>query len=116
MVRNSMQRSCPMPVICRPARAQDLELADSLVVASINDLTVRHGFGPIAVRSLPKFQLFSLNDDADGLWVAEEGERILGFAWSWVCGDIWFLAQLFVSPDQQGRNIGNELMQRTLEH
>src|SRR5216684_950763 len=90
-----------MSVVCRPARAQDLEFADTLVVSSINHLTERHGFGTMAIPSPPKFQSFSLNDDADGLWVAEEDDRILGFAWSWVCGDMWFLAQLFVSPDQQ---------------
>jgi ribosomal protein S18 acetylase RimI-like enzyme len=105
-----------MPVVCRPARAQDLERADALVVASINDLTERHGFGPMAVSRPPNFQLFSLNDDAGGLWVAEEADEILGFAWSWVCGDLWFLAQLFVSPGHQGRSIGNELLKRTLEH
>jgi len=48
--------------------------------------------------------------------VAEEANEILGFAWSWVCGDLWFLAQLFVSPDHQGRSIGNELLKRTFEH
>jgi ribosomal protein S18 acetylase RimI-like enzyme len=105
-----------MSLVYRPARAQDREFADALVVSSINDLTERHGFGPMAVSSPPKFQLFSLKDDADGLWVAEEGDRILGFAWSWVCGDMWFLAQLFVSSDQQGRSIGNELIKRTPEH
>lgn len=105
-----------MSVVYRPARPQDLEVADALVVSSINDLTERHGFGPMAARSPPRFQLFSLHDDPAGLWVAEEGERILGFAWSWACGDMWFLAQLFVSPDQQGRSIGNELIKRTLEH
>jgi len=105
-----------MPVVCRPARSQDLERADELVVASINDLTKRHGFGPMAVSRPPNFQLFSLKDDADGLWVAEDADEILGFAWSWVCGDLWFLAQLFVSPGHQGRGIGNELLKRTLEH
>jgi ribosomal protein S18 acetylase RimI-like enzyme len=105
-----------MPILYRPARAQDLERADQLVVGSINNLTQRHGFGPIAVPHPPHFQLFSLKDDPDGLWVAEEAEEILGFAWSWVCGDLWFLAQLFVSPDQQGRGIGNELLRRTFEH
>lgn len=105
-----------MSAIYRPARAQDLERADALVVASINDLTERHGFGPIAVSHPPNFQLFSLKDDAEGLWVAEDGDDIVGFAWSWVCGDLWFLAQLFVAPGQQGRNIGQELLTRTLDH
>jgi ribosomal protein S18 acetylase RimI-like enzyme len=105
-----------MPMLCRPARSQDLERADQLVVASINDLTVRHGFGPMAASHPPHFQLFSLQDDPGGLWVAEEGDDILGFAWSWACGDLWFLAQLFVSPGHQGRSIGNELLNRTFEH
>jgi ribosomal protein S18 acetylase RimI-like enzyme len=90
--------------------------ADALAVASINDLTERHGFGPMAAASPPSFQLFSLNDDPDGLWIAEDGGDILGFAWSWVCGDVWFLAQLFVDPARQGGGIGNELLKRTMEH
>jgi hypothetical protein len=91
-----------MPPVYRPARAQDLERVDAIVVASINDLTERHGFGSMAVSGPPHFQSFSLKDDAAGLWVAEDAGEILGFAWSWVCGDLWFLAQLFVSPGQQG--------------
>jgi ribosomal protein S18 acetylase RimI-like enzyme len=105
-----------VPILYRPARADDLERADRLVVASINDLTERHGFGPMAASHPPNFQLFSLKDDPDGLWVAEEGDEILGFAWSWACGDLWFLAQLFVSPSHQGRGIGNELLKRTFDH
>jgi ribosomal protein S18 acetylase RimI-like enzyme len=90
---------------------------DALVVAAINDLTLRHGFGPMATASPPNFQMFSLRDDPDGLWVAEsESGNIAGFAWSWMCGDLWFLAQLFVDPAVQARGIGNELLKRTLEH
>lgn len=105
-----------MSLVYRLARAQDLAAADALTVASINELTVRHGFGPMAAPSPPNFQSFSLKDDPDGLWIAEEGDDLLGFAWSWVCGDLWFLAQLFVDPAQQGRGIGNELLKMTLEH
>jgi ribosomal protein S18 acetylase RimI-like enzyme len=105
-----------MPVVYRPARAQDLERTDRLVVTSINNLTERHGFGPMVATSPPHFQLFSLKDDAAGLWVAEDGDEILGFGWSWVCGDLWFLAQLFVSPGHQGGGVGNELLKRTLDH
>ena len=105
-----------MPVVYRPARADDLEPADALVVASINELTERHGFGRMAESSPPKFQSFCLTDDPRGLWTAEEDGDILGFAWSWVCEDLWFLAQLFVKPGIQGRGLGNELLSRTLDH
>jgi ribosomal protein S18 acetylase RimI-like enzyme len=105
-----------MPPVVRPARADELQRAQELVVRSINDLTERHGFGPMASVRRPDFQLFSLKDDPDGLWVAEAGGEIVGFAFSWVCGDLWFLAELFVAPSQQGRGVGNELLARTLEH
>ena len=48
--------------------------------------------------------------------MAEADEEIVGFALSWVCGDLWFLAELFVAPGQQGRGVGNELLARTFEH
>jgi ribosomal protein S18 acetylase RimI-like enzyme len=105
-----------VPIVFRPARADELQRAEELVVRSINDLTERHGFGPMATLRPPDFQLFSLKDDPDGLWVAEADGEIVGFALSWVCGDLWFLAELFVAPDHQGRKIGNELLARTFEH
>src|SRR5262249_28716625 len=103
----------PMPIIYRPARTTDLVRADELVVGSINDLTERHGFGKIASPRPPPFQLFSLKEDRDGLWVAEDDGGMVGFAWSWVCGNLWFLAQLFISTERQGSGIGNELIKRT---
>ena len=45
-----------MAPIIRPARAEELQTAQQLVVRSINDLTERHGFGKIAsVRALRIF-------------------------------------------------------------
>jgi ribosomal protein S18 acetylase RimI-like enzyme len=105
-----------VPIVFRPARAEELQRAQELVVRSINDLTERHGFGPMATLRPADFQLFCLRDDPDGLWVAEADGEIVGFALSWVCGDLWFLAELFVAPGHQGRRIGNELLARTLEH
>src|SRR5262249_45532431 len=105
-----------MPLVFRPARADELQRAEELVVRSINDLTERHGFGPMATLRPPDFQLFSLKDDPDGLWVAEGDGEIVGFALSWVCGSLWFLAELFVSPGHQGRGVGDELLARTFEH
>jgi GNAT superfamily N-acetyltransferase len=105
-----------MSVTYRPALLGELERAQALVVSSINDLTQRHGFGRMASVRPPHFQAFSLRDDPDGLWTAEENGELLGTAFSWACGDLWFLAELFVSRDHQGRGIGNELLKQTLRH
>ena len=80
-----------MSVVYRPARAEDLQRSDELVVRSMNELCERHGFGPIATVRPPAFSRFSLSDDPEGLWVAEDDGEILGFAFSWLCGDLWFL-------------------------
>src|SRR5215469_14875559 len=96
-----------MSLVFRPARADELQQAEELIVRSINDLTERHGFGPMASLRPPDFQLFSLKDDPDGLWVAEADGEI---------GELWFLAELFVAPSHQGRSVGHELLARTFEH
>lgn len=59
-----------MAVVFRPARIDDLTRADEIVVASINELTERRGFGKMASAHPPNFQAFSLSDDTEGLWVA----------------------------------------------
>ena len=104
------------PIVYRPARADELQATQELIVRSINDLTVRHGFGPMASLRLADFQLFSHQDDPDGFWVAEADGEMLGCAFSWVADGLWFLAELFVVPGQQGRGIGQELLARTFEH
>ena len=99
-----------MPTVVRPARADELARAEALVVRSINDLTQRHGFGAIATSRTPDFQAFCLRDDPRGAWVADDGGEIAGFALSWTCDRLWFLAELFVAPGVQGQGIGNELL------
>ena len=105
-----------MAPIIRPARAEELQTAQQLVVRSINDLMERHGFGKFASVRSPDFQLFSLRDDPDGLWVAEANGEIVGFVFSWTAGDFWFLAQLFVNPASQGDGVGSALLDRAFEH
>lgn len=105
-----------MPIVLRPARHDDLAPAQELVVRSINALTERHGFGPMASVRPTLFQSFSLRDDPDGLWIAEDEQGLAGSVFSWVSGDLWFLAELFVAPDRQGAGIGNRLLARALEH
>lgn len=105
-----------MTIVYRPARVDELPATQAHVVRSINDLTERHGFGSMASVRPPDFQLFSWKDDPAGLWTAEQEGQIVGSAFSWACGDLWFLAELFISPALQGRGIGNELLKRTLDH
>jgi ribosomal protein S18 acetylase RimI-like enzyme len=103
-------------ILYRPARIEDMQRAGELVAASINDLCERHGFAPMATARPSTFARFSLEDDPCGLWVAEDAGKVSGFAFSWVCDDLWFLAQLFVSPDRQGCGIGPALLERALAH
>jgi hypothetical protein len=63
-----------------------------------------------------RFQLFSFDDDPQGFWVAEERDEIVGSAFSWICGNLWFLAELFVAPGKQGSGIGRELLARSFKH
>ncbi|MFM0140211.1 GNAT family N-acetyltransferase [Caballeronia grimmiae] len=106
-----------MPIVVRPATADELAHAEEMVARSINDLTVRHGFGPIATSRPSDFQAFCHRDDPRGVWLAEDdGGEIVGFAMSWVCDRLWFLAELFVAPGRQGEGIGNELLARTVQH
>jgi GNAT superfamily N-acetyltransferase len=100
-----------MAILYRQARADDLEPAQALVVASINDLTQRHGFGAIAALRPPLFQAFSRQDHPEGLWVAEDDGKMLGYAFAWRCGELCFLAELFVAPGRQGGGVGHELLQ-----
>jgi GNAT superfamily N-acetyltransferase len=71
-----------------------------------------------------------LRTDPDRFWVATrpgsgagdpapgagalDGERVVGFASANVRGRAWFLAMLFVVPDEQGRGIGQELLRRVM--
>lgn len=105
-----------MSVTFRPARADELQRVQELVVGTINDLTERHGFGAMASVRPAAFQLFSFNEDPAGFWIAEDGGEIVGSAFSWACGDLWFLAELFIAPRMQGSGIGRELLRRTLHH
>lgn len=85
-------------------------------MGSINDLTERHGFGAMASVRPAAFQLFCFHEDPGGFWIAEDGGEIVGTAFSWVCGDLWFLAELFIAPRMQGGGIGRDLLRRALGH
>jgi len=105
-----------MAVTFRPARADELQRLQELIVGSVNDLATRHGFGALASVRPAAFQQFVFKEDPGGFWVAGDEDEIVGCAFSWVCGELWFLAELFIAPRMQGSGIGRELLRRTLHH
>jgi GNAT superfamily N-acetyltransferase len=105
-----------MTVSYRPARQEDLGPAMGVVHLALNDLLARHGFETIAAPPGFEFDAFSVADDPDGAWVAEDAGQVVGVGIAWTCGAFWFLADLFVLPQYQGNRVGQGLIARALDH
>jgi ribosomal protein S18 acetylase RimI-like enzyme len=103
-----------MDITYRPAKFEDLEDAERVVQEAGNELRARHGRQPWPVPPLIAFPKFCLAEDPDGLWVAEHGDTIVGFGFSWMTEKFWFLSQLFVRPNTQAKGIGQALLSKAL--
>src|SRR5712691_8145983 len=103
-----------MNITYRPAKPDDLEEAERVVQQSGNALLVRHGLQPSPAPPSTAFPKFCLARDPSGLWVAEVGDTIVGFGFSWMTEKFWFLSQLFVRPETQAKGIGQALLSKTL--
>ena len=103
-----------MDVTYRPAKPEDLEEAERIVQQSGNALLVRHGMQPWPAPPPTAFPKFCLAQGPSGLWVAEDGDTIVGFGFSWMSEKFWCLSQLFVRPETQAKGIGQALLSKTL--
>src|SRR6267142_6992926 len=103
-----------MDITYRPAKPEDLEEAERVVQQSGNALRVRHGGQPSPAPPSIAFPEFCLAKDPAGLWVAEDGDAIVGFGFSWMTEKFWCLSQLFVKPETQAKGIGQALLSKTL--
>ena len=114
-------------LLLRHPRQEDFFEITNLHRSAADNLLKQHGFdqaSPFTSNKLPPipttgpFPWFenALKEDREGFWVAEADSKIVGFTLSWVRGSLWFLAQLFVSPNYQGHGIGNKLMERAMEY
>ena len=110
----------------RKAAVEDFPGILSLIRTSFDGVLREHGFfdsSPFASPKLPAipqqgFPWFEmgLKEDGEGFWVAEVEGKLAGLTLSWVRGSLWYLAHLFVSPEHQGLNIGQNLMERAMKH
>src|SRR5882724_11614835 len=103
-----------MDITYRPAKPEDLEEAERVVQQSGNALLGRHGLQPWPAPPSTAFPKFCLAQDPSGLWVAEDGDTIVGFGFSWMTEKFWCLSQLFVRPETQAKGIGQALLSKTL--
>ena len=103
-----------MDITYRPAKPEDLEEAERVAQQSGNALRVRHGGRPSPAPPSTAFPEFCLAQGSAGLWVAEDGDAIVGFGFSWMTDKFWFLSQLFVRPETQAKGIGQALLSKTL--
>ena len=99
----------------RHAMEADLEAEYEVFVAAQGELMHRHGLrwsaAPFEAWSAPHRHL--LTADGERSFVALDGERLAGFSAAQARGDTRFHAALFVSPDDQGRRVGRELLDRS---
>jgi GNAT superfamily N-acetyltransferase len=51
-----------------------------------------------------------LRHDGERSFVAEDADRIVGFAAAFVRGDCWYFSALFVHPEYQGQGVGGRLL------
>jgi GNAT superfamily N-acetyltransferase len=114
-------------IVYRQAKQEDLFEINNLIRSAFDGLLKEHGFwdtSPFASSKLPPvppsgpfpWLELGLKEDQNGFWIAEDGDRLAGIALSWVRGSLWYLAHLFVRPEQQGRDIGRNLMDRVVHY
>lgn len=99
------------------AKAADLTAVATTFATAIDDLNKKHGFfdGPTPVSPPNPQYAFWLREDPASFWVAEHHGRVVGYTYSFLRGSFWFLADLFILPEHQGKGIGGNLIKRTLD-
>ncbi len=107
-----------MSITYRQARLDDAPAVHRVWAEATNELNERHGFGGQPLRLAPPhpYFAFAVEKEPEGFWVAEDGDRVIGFAHSWVRGPLWFLAFLFVMPGYQGKGIGRHLLEQAITY
>jgi GNAT superfamily N-acetyltransferase len=106
----------------RPGRIEDSPAAFEVFLEAMLDLGRRIGSMPITggddPRVIPRLwearrSLFEhLAKTADQFWVAERGDRVVGYARSILRDGLRQLTEFFVRPGEQAQGVGRELLGR----
>jgi GNAT superfamily N-acetyltransferase len=101
----------------RPATEADLEGEFAVFVAAQHELHERRGAAwSSGQRYEPDGRWATVHrhllaHDGQRSFVAEDGDRIVGFTAAWVRDDCWYFSALFVDPEYQSRGVGRELLE-----
>ena len=102
----------------RIAREDDLSAMRLVQSKSLYDLLVTRGRSEpsaIPITDEPSTEMrLALRTDPKLSWIAIEDGRPIGFSVGFVRGELWFLSDLFVLPEAQGKGVGAELLNRCL--
>jgi ribosomal protein S18 acetylase RimI-like enzyme len=100
----------------RPMTVGDIDATGYIRKAAMEALDREQGREPPAwePRTLPHFAHL-LRTDPDGAWVVTLGGLAVGYAMGFTRGDVWFLAQLFVLPEAQGKGVGQKALELSMD-
>src|SRR5882762_9573818 len=106
------RRACPMPFawVSGMTKSCDKNQNSSVIQLKPKPTIVSPSPAPPSTA----FPKFCLAQDPAGLWVAENGDTIVGFGFSWITEKFWCLSQLFVRPETQAKGVGQALLSKTL--
>ncbi len=100
----------------RHAKVSDIPRVAEVFATAIDDIDRKHGFYEKPTpKSPPSPQYaFWLKKNPGAFWVAEDRGQVVGYTFSFLRGPLWFLADLFILPEHQGKGIGGTLIKKTL--
>jgi GNAT superfamily N-acetyltransferase len=98
----------------RPATEGDFPEMHAVLAAAEGGVRHGHGFAwePPPLEAFEAMHRHILGTGPQRVWVAEENRHVVAFAASWMRDGTWFLSDLFVRPEAQGRGLGTILLDR----
>lgn len=105
-----------MGIEYRLAKPSDIPAVAEVFATAIDDIGRKHGFldEPTPTSPPNPQYAFWLKKDPSAFWVAEDQGRVVGYTFSFLREPLWFLADLFILPEHQGKGIGGTLIRKTL--
>lgn len=100
----------------RHAKVSDIPGVAKVFATAIDDIDRKHGFFEKPTPTSPPSPQYSfwLKKNPGAFWVAEDRGQVVGYTFSFLRGPLWFLADLFILPEHQGKGIGGTLIKKTL--